>query len=845
MKQTLLKKTILTLFFACIMTCAALAQKTVYGCMPGSLNYSMASFDLDAVNTSTAAATTVLFDMPTVEDMRCGTSAGELYYAFYSDADTYKYSFGSFNFTTGEVVKLREWGTSENVNVIGLAYDEKAAKLYALNRNNEFDAEGKLVSTSQLVEVNPATGDMTVLAEYEYDSSYDAFVGDANGGFYWVHNVKSGFSLKPTLYHIDSELKLETIVTNDELTASYNYYNSAILSDDKVIYLNSTSVYAFDINAKTIEKIGTLQKYLTGLTFTKSSASAEATPVKKPVTRLLVRETRFGDSMGYSDPNQDMNKVEYYYDANLNLSRVIEAGRGFNDTTHTATDYVLTYYIKYNYNDNNKLTGKDRYQSGLYDFGDKALKKTSSETLEYDEKGQLISETDGSYVYHYDYNAEGLLVRTTRTNPTGSVIQVLDYSDFNADGNPTKVVSTCPEHPEWTTYVYTSKIEYDENGNKISELRAEDATMLAPKQLETWEYDGNFLRQYNRSTSFDLSGNAQPYFKTCYEMVDGNPNRIFSCDSIYSSKKWYGNSRPVLMEYAEFEGMPELTSTTVTPITSEEELNTVTLDISIPQAAYINKCLFNIFRDGEIISTSSTEDLLYEDPLGFGVMSLRYTDKGIYNGTHEYFVQPVLAGNSEAEPLTLDEIPAEGYCISNTVPVTFNLVLPKVTDLKAVSKEKDENSSDIVTFSWTNPEFPEEYGFISNDLYYNAYQLPENSTTDPETTSIASSFFFKTLNVYILTRYKYGKVASDTITVTLDDVPSLIEGVHSERGLNFEGRQLTIAEGADVAVFSLGGRCELSAKAAKQLSLDTLTRGAYIVSIKRNGRTETYKIIIN
>lgn len=845
MKQNLLTKTLLTLFFACVMTCAAFAERTVYGCMPGSLNYSMVSFDLDAVNTESATVPTVIFDMPDVDEVKCGTSAGEYYYAVYADVETFNYCLGSFNFTTGEVVKLKEWEYDDNVSIVGLAYDDNTGKLYALNNDKQFDGEGKLVSSAQLMEVNPQTGELTTLATYAYDPQYDTFTSDANGGFYWVHNVRSGFSPKPCLYHIDNTLKLDTLVLNNDISVSYNYYNSAILSDSKVIYVNNTSVYAFSLEAKTIEKIGTLKKYVSGLTFTKSTASAEAAPVVKPVRRLLVRETRFGDAMGYSKPDQDMDKKEYFYDADLKLSRVIESGRGFNDSTMTALDYMLTYYVKYNYNANDQLIGTERYQSGLYDFGEKALKMISSESLEYNSKGQLISETDGHYVYCYEYDKSGRLVKTTMKNSSGNVIQVLEYSVFNADGNPTRVVSTCPEHPEWTTYVYTSKIEYDENGRKISELRAEDVTMASPKQLETWEYDGDFLRQYSRSTSFDIAGKALPYFKTCYEMVNGNPNKVFTCDSIYSSKKWYANSRPKLLEYADFEGMPELTATKVTPILAEGKQNTLTLDISIPQAAYSGKtCSLRIFRDGEIIATSALDDLLYQDPDGFGVPSLRFTDENLYNGTHEYFVQTILDDDNAISPLALDSLPEEGFCISNVVPFNFSLTLPKVTDLKAVSRIKDENNSDIVTFTWTNPANAADYGFISNDLYYNAYQMPEKSTTDIAVTSFKSDFFLNTMDVYILSRYKYGKVASDTITVTLADVPSIIEGVNADKGLKFEGRMLTVSEGADVAVFSLDGRCELNAKAAKQLSLDTLQRGAYIVSIKRNGRVDTYKIII-
>lgn len=856
MKQTLLKS-VLGAFLTLGTSVLASAQTTVYGCMPSTYNCVMASFDLDAVNNETAIVPETLWDMADIEEVASGETAGDKYYAFYTDNATYSTCFGSFNFATGEVVLIKKFSYEDAPTIVDMAYDAASGVLYGLSNVKSFDDEGIMTSATELVEINTEDGSLTTVASYPVSAMYDALTTNGNGEFYWVHNVIESFKAYPNVYRINSANEIDTLVTNNSqseepVVGVTSYNNSAAYKDGNITYIANTTVFNINLESATIHKSGTLKKSVSGITFTKSTASAEggASDEEKPVTRLLVRVTRYGDSMGYAPKDKDMTKTEYFYNSDLKLSRVVESGREYDDY-YNPQDYTVMSIVKYNYDKNNLLDNTEKYVQGLYDFGDKAFKFNASESYGYNEKGQLVKEPSNSYILYHEYDEDGNIVQTTTTNAKEDTIQVLNYYEFVAKNKPMVIVSSSPKHPEWTTYIYTSMCEYDENFNKIREVRASDPLMETIKQMETWEYDGTFLKQYNKYISFEADGTPKPYFKTCYSMVDGNPNKIMQSDSIYyeTNKVWYGSGRPYMSEYVEFEGMDEMTATQISVSAVNDTINTAKLDISIPQIAMMyGSCDFNIYRNGSLIDTKNIYELFATDEEGgFGEPRLEYRDSLLYNGDYEYFVQPVVGG-SDIMPFDLDDEQAPesvAYCISNIAEINMNLELPAVTDLKAESKTKGSHDEDIVTFTWTNTEYPEEYGFICNDLYFNANQLAEATTEDPEVTTLDGTFFATTANVFILTRFKYGKVASDTIEVDLNNVASGIEAVtKSGTKVGLTGKVLNMSENADVAVYSLGGKLETKAINTRRVSLEALRAGTYIVCVTRDGVTSACKVIL-
>lgn len=822
---------------------AAVAKTTVYGWMSGPLNYQMASFDLDEISNEAVPAT--VQDMPTVIEVISGTTVGNRYYAFYTDDVSYATCFGSFNYETGEVVCVKKYDNSDAPEMKGIVYDASAEVLYGLRYVREFDSEGRMTTSGQLVEVGLKDGSLKVLKTYANDVTYDVLISDGNNGMYWISNEdKQDFNSLPKLYAVNvaNDFARELLVDNTEVTYGWaNNNNSGIVRDGKVIYIANTTVLEFDLAAKTVAKTGTMKKYVGGLTYSKSTESAEpGAPEIKPVTRLLVRTTWYGDSQGSVGSDVDMTKTEYFYNSDYKISRVVESGRGYDDM-NKPTDYSLMYFTKYKYDDNSNLVKTETYQTGLYDFGDMAYRFRSSTEYEYNEKNQLVKEPSAGYILLHEYDDAGNIVKTAKTNAKGDTIQVLEYQEFIGINKPTLVISTSPKHPEWTSYIYTAMIEYDENLNKVKEIRAADSNFETPIMMETWDYDGTFLKLYTKYSSFN-EGQPVPSSKTEYNMVDNNPDKIKHVEYSYFDGEWYIQGRPCIDEYADFEDMGEMTATEITAEASADTLNSVKLNISVPEIVYMTgDCDFNIYRNGELIATKNFYDMANEE-----TMALEYTDSMLYNNDYEYFVQPVVAKNAispfdlEDEEPVIEKFP---YCISNVADINVHLELPAVTDLKCGNLRKDDNDLSCVTVSWTNPEYPEEYGFMSNELYFEKYQLADTVTTEAGATELEGKFF-ESANVFILTRYKYGKAISDTIKVDLAAVG--IDAVSSETGatISLNGRELRLSENADVTVYSMSGRMEARATNTGRMDLDKLNSGAYIICVSRNGVTSAHKLVL-
>lgn len=845
MKKYLLKS-VLSLCLIAGAAVSAVAGTTVYGSISGSLNWSMASFDLDLVNEDEDVVPTTLFSMDEVDAVACGASVGDKYYAFYTDGESYNDCFGSFNFTTGEVVKIKEFLTSPMLSA--LVYNETDRTLYGLAPSD--DGETSKVA---LVKINTGTGAISTVASYDGNPYYDALTTDGNGGFYWIHNVSSYPSSTTSLYHIAADYSLETIYEGKSYPSGYpTYSNSALLMEDgTILYLANTTVLPIDPLTKNISQKGQLSKFVSGMTLSQSTVSGQPSSggeEEKPNTRLLVRKTLYGDSMGNVPDTKDMKRTEYYYGTDGRLQRVVELGRGYEDND----DYSVMYIYKYNYSEDGLNCNITQLQKGMYDYGDMSWKQKDGESYEYDADGRLISETKNLYKYTYEYDENGNIVKTTMAVKTsGKVSQILVYSQFAGKNMPQMIESTSPSYPNNTSYNYIGICQYDENGNKVAEYRSKDGTSETLIQMETWEYEGTFLKQYNKYDELDQvddDGERIPSFKTVYTLPDENdPNKIMQTSYTYNTNKnaFYRSGQPALEEYADFKDMAELTATEMSmeEVTDAEIPNTVKLKLTFPQVAATNPCAISIYRDGDLIATKNAMDMIDEgdgDDL-FALPTLAYTDEGLMNGEHEYFAQVLIGtGDEFGEP---EDMVYSGYNISNMVTYTAALELPAVTDLKAVSTTKDSYNDDIVTIAWTNPEYPESYGFISNSLYLNTSQLAESETDDPEVSSLDASFWFDTMDVLVITRFKYGKALSEKITVNVADVPTGIDTV-SGNGARLDGKTLTIGDKADVTVFSCGGRMEASAKAVSSVDMSRLNAGTYIICVTKNGTTKAYKVML-
>lgn len=863
MKKTLLKPLAVTALF-CLGALTATAQ-TVYGLTTNSWmdenddfysGIQTASVDLATLNLEAAAELTLGGERLADYTTQAAAGVGKKFYAVLAkndnDLSRNDISLCTVNFETGVVTNISSsaYGNDDarqpGYGIRSMAYDESTSTLYGIEQS--FDEElGTTVTV--LYSIDQENGALTKLASYT-----DEYIGIAakDGKLYlpkmtttWEGKAPN-LTMKTTfsLYTAEADYTVaETPLFEAEGVSglSYNPNNTLSFGADGTLYMQvNMKTYAIDLDAKTVTLKGELSKQLFGLSFTKPTEGGVAgggDEPETPVTRMLVRSTRYGDAMGES--TGDMNKTEYYYKSDNKLSREVELGRGYDEL---ASIYSVMNLVKYNYDDNNLLTGTEQWQTGLYDFGDFAYALRSTKNYEYDENGRLVTEPDGYYTLKHEYDESGNIVKTTKSNTSG-VVQVLEYSDFAGKNKPRSIVSTSPDHPEWTGYFYTATVTYDANGNKTEELQTRDGSNL---QRETWTYDETYhflLTQYLKS-QFDSEGNETPTIKIVYSMVDGNPNKVMRNDSTYNDG-WSGKPTYYIDEYVDFSGMSEMVAIKdlkAEPV--EGELNTVKLSFTAPMAANFG-CKFNIYRKGEPILTNGVvgEDLTQEMDEETGTVTLSYVDSALYNGDYEYFVQPVMTVYTD--DLYGDETGDEtvAYNISNIAEITLALDLPAVTNLTQGSIRKDENDNTLVKIEWTNPDYPEEYGFISNNLHFVNYQLADSTTTNPDATSLEGSFY-RNSSVFVLTRYKYGKAISDTLDVNL--LATGIESVATKSGatISFNGREVVLSENADIAVYSAAGRQELRAADTDSVSLERLTPGVYVVCVTKDGVTTAHKVVV-
>ena len=511
MKQTLLHA-VMTCLLLFGVTSLVQAETKIYGLNYSSMGTSVAEVDLDAVNGETPTALTKSIEELGIEEPVAGTAVGNKYYALGYDPNTYAFGLYSVNFTTGKVVNIATYkiGTPGD-RMTALCYDESTGTLYGAEMT--YDEEENWFTA--LYSINPNNGNITKLATYD-KKDVKALAADGKGGIYLVYNGRnSSLQTSPRIWYISTSTyeKTDFLMDSQTICKSTNL-NSALLSADgnTLYYLTYEQLFAADLTAKTITKVGDLKSNLIGITFTKSTEDATPSATDKPKanTRLLVSKTWYGDLMGTAPRDKDMKKEYYFYNYNYQVARVSKFGRTYN-TNGTIADYQIMYYTKNAFNDNDQLTDTKVYQYGLYDFGDYAMKPSYSgnATYTYNEAGQMATMNDGSYLHTYTYDAEGNVATEVVTNAnTGKWSRTYEYFDYVAPGKPGAVTS----EGAYSSYTYNMLYTYDDNLNLIV---AEKQTctideeygdmMPLTVQREEWTYEDNFLVRYTRY-QFDKDG---------------------------------------------------------------------------------------------------------------------------------------------------------------------------------------------------------------------------------------------------------------------------------------------------------------------------------------------------
>lgn len=880
MKKYLLSS-LLVLSLALYSTAAAWAENVVYGIMQSTtFGTRTTSFDIDALG-SDALKLTPEFTFENAQEFNCGTSVGDKYYAFVVTSGVDAPAFVTLNFTTGKMVVVNGKSFTNGkpgFYANGMAYDEANEKLYVIEGvyDESLDADA-----TKLYSVDTTNGALTEVATW--NDSYEAIASDHKGGFYLVKVVTKDRKNYPVLYKVSTDFKVTEAVANTTVNCSYTTANSLVASKDgnTVYYVAGKGIYAFNVAAGTVEKKGDLSSNIAGVTFGKSSAdgvAAENIPDDKPAAkRFLVMKRIYGSAMGDVPDDVDSKRTYYYYNVDGKEVGYANYGRLYTDLG-ISDNFNLVDIAKPVFDENGNIVAKNTYQWGPYDFLDYAFKKsTNCETYEYNEAGQLVSDTTSNYYHEYTYNEDGTLATLNTYNKfTKKLSQSIRYVAYDKKGNVISYVSD----GNWDNQKYNADIEYDENGNKVEEFQYQvvddpnmpGSTTNKSKQLETWKYVDNCLAEYQRFRYND-KGEEVPEFKTVYEpVVEGDYNDVYVRDSTYfandKNSKWMGESTYSRYTYADFTDMEEATHIELTAEVDAKAYNTVNLKFTMPQLAFMQDSKYVIYRDCAPIDTLSFDDVMKIADPETGLCT--YQDKLIKNGTYDYFIQPLFTAYSDDMMVAdLDEPgideggvvgPEEnpeaewiGYYSTTPVQVTVYTELPSVTEL-ALTGGEIETSGNIAHLqktyyaglSWKNPENITEYGFKKNSVYLGAdgHALAEVTKADSTNVKVELEFEEDT-EAYVVTSYDLGYAISDTITVKIKDIDAItgVEGVTVDGAVKatFANNAITLSDNANISVFAANGQKVYEKDNVTSISLNNLPAAAYIVCVEKNGNVNAYK----
>ena len=880
MKKYLLSS-LLVLSLALYSTVAAWAENVVYGIMPStSFGARTTSFDIDALG-SDALKLSPEFAFSTAEEFNCGTSVDDKYYAFVVNRGVDAPAFVTLNFTTGKMVVVNDKSFTygkPGFGANGMAYDETNEKLYVIE--GVYD-ESLDATATKLYSVDTTNGALTEVTTWK--DSYEAIASDHKGGFYLVKVVTKDRKNYPVLYKVSADFKVTEAVANTSVNCPYTTYNSLVASKDgnTVYYAAGKSIYAFDVTAGTVEMKGNLNLNIAGITFDKSSAdgaAAENIPDDKPAAkRFLVMKRIYGSAMGDVPDDVDSKRTYYYYNVKGKEVGYANYGRLYTDLG-ISDNFNIVDIAKPVFDENGNIVARNTYQWGPYDFLDYTFKKTPNcETYEYNEAGQLVSDTTSVYYHEYKYNENGTLATLNTYNKfTKKLSQSIHYVAYDEKGNVISYVSD----GNWDSQKYNGEIEYDENGNKIEEFQykvVDDPTMPGetmnkPKQLEKWEYVNNGLALYQRFRYND-KGEEVPDYKTVYEpVVEGDYNDVYVRDSSYfangKNSKWMGESTYSRYTYVDFTDMEEATNIELTAEVDAKAYNTVNLKFTIPQLAFMQDSKYVIYRDCAPIDTLSFEDIMKIADPETGLCT--YQDKLLKNGTYDYFIQPLFTAYSDDmmaadidEPgiddggvVTPEENPEAqwiGYYSTTPVQVTVYTELPSVTDL-ALTGGEIKTSGSIANLqktyyaglSWKNPENITDYGFKKNSVYLGMEEqsLAEITKADSTNANVELAFEEDT-EAYVVTSYALGYAVSDTIAIKIKDIENAagVEGVTVDGAVKatFANNTITLSDNATVSVFAANGQKVYEKNNVTSVSLNNLPAAAYIVCVEKNGNVNAYK----
>lgn len=562
-----------------------------------------------------------------------------------------------------------------------------------------------------------------------------------------------------------------------------------------------------------------------------------------PQTATAQTETRTATVEVYGDPMMggtelSSTTVSYYGPQNLLLRQAAYDKDG-----------NLTTYSTYEYNTAGQLTLTfsrtwGLLNNGLYGFST----PNDSTTYGYNAQGLLEVEQQPYNTYKYEYDDEGNLTKKTqyyKNTYTGELSEqnTTTYANYEAPGCPTSLVYEDLMYGD----SYEGTLSYTADGKILAELDSvydTDAATKVFKQSKHYTYDAQgqlaTVVGHQRTTVYDYN----TWEITGYEVVatdslvyiaDGE-GRVKEETYYYDSynKAWSKNATYNVTETRTFDPSTAA-SITVGNVITRINTNRISLK-TIPDQTGVS--VYDLYRDGVKIHRFDSSN-----------WSQAYSDEGLFNGKHEYFVQTVwTAATSGTET---------GKNISAIVATECNYPLPAPTNVHGVSQ--DDNymteygyTTSVMTIAWDAPAYTDDMKFKGynimeasswGDSFYNSVNPQQQETTY---TFDMYNYYTEKENIYIQAVYEYGVANSDTVTISMADLPIATDINDVKGSVAFGGYhdgEISLTQAANIRVYDASGKIVGEAKNATSLSIANETRGRiYLVAIERDGKLEVLKV---
>lgn len=790
----------LTIDLATVPNISPVTPVPVYGVVYyGGFTPAFVKADLSAP----AAATETVYNLwedskADLNNIKGGVTVGNSYYALVEDGN-YDVFLGAFDMTNKKYATI---GSALTVSLNDLAYDASAGVLYGV-------APGARRST--LYTVDTATGVITETVVPVPANTY-YIASDGAGKLYALAAVDGKFNF----YTID--LAAETYVQDTDIvldgkasTWSSLVYDTTAAT--KMLYFtNDKTLYTINPANKAVWKEPVaLKQALSGIVFAMSSELPE---VEEPAAQGRVIAKHITAT----------GIAEYYYNLNSKLARVVES-----------SETGVVRLTKNSFNEAGEISTSEVYEPVADEFGLSSMKLVASVENTYNADGKLekTANSDGTWV-SYTYNAYGNIETETRGNgETVSATLVYNYENEN-DNLP--------------MYIMTDNgvimLQYDEAGHKFREVYTTDPLGGVLASMEEWTYfEGTDI--VSTHTIYDCSGEAPQIGRVIKYMMLDEKGMVLMAQAFDANDAPIEGSEEHLV-YADLsENSARLGAMELAVENDAENVNTAKVKFTVPMLLYSEYVspVVNVYRDGVQIDQLGLDRLAQLMSVELDEQLIVYTDAFVANGEHEYFVQ------------AQDDI--AGLQISNIAEIEFNTELPAVTEVNYVSNETKYTDAEgniteetsgtpvkVVTIGWRNPEYPAEYGFISNNTFIvDEAPVAGEVVTDAAATKATVNFgTADKASVMVQTRYKLGVANSEVTFIDLDTTG--VSNVTTADGISISlvNKVVKVSTSAEIRVFDAAGKLVAGVQGA-ELNLSHLN-GSYLVAVNCNGAVKVLKVAL-